>query len=268
MSSFVPFVPTINLYLAPLPLAEGYGSTPIVIMGRETEFSRVEQLKLYDCTGAAVNSFYLDFSQISYPEGIPAGYEGVPEGYDEYARFTLLPKLTSAKSPYVVEASWEMDNEIVVRVRARLQVVLPYAVAVGSWGRILASPDAGATWNMKDLVYASFNDVIWTGFEYVAVAVNGAVMRWIKGQEPVYLYPCGDTLNSVAYGDGLLVAVGGNGAIVTSRDFKHWTVKRVGGSELRAVAWNDYEYVAVGKTGPSFHRRMAQAGAQSPERPA
>ena len=80
------------------------------------------------------------------------------------------------------------------------------------------------------------------------MAVNGAVMRWINGQEPVYLYPCGDTLNSVAYGDGLPVAVGGNGAIVTG-DFKHWTVKRVGGSELRAVAWNDYEYVAVGENG-------------------
>ena len=250
LSSFVPFVPSINLYLAPLPLAEGYVSTPIIIMGRSTEFSKVDQLKLFDCNGAAVNSFYLDFSPISYPDGIPAGYEGVPEGYDEYARFTLLPKLTSAKSPYVVEASWEMDNEIVVRVRARLQVVLPYAVAVGSWGRILASPDAGATWNQKDYGQATFfRDVIWTGFEYVAVAMNGTVMRWTNGREPAYLYPCFDDLNGVAYGDGLLVAVGSNGTIVTTRDFKKWNVNRVGHRELRAVAWNNEEYVAVGASG-------------------
>ena len=31
--------------------------------------------------------------------------------------------------------------------------------------RILASPDAGATWNQKDYGQATFRDVIWTGFE-------------------------------------------------------------------------------------------------------
>ena len=60
----------------------------------------------------------------------------------------------------------------------------------------------------------------------------------------------GNPLGGVAYGNGLFVAVGWNGAILTSPDGVNWTAWTSGtSSELKGVAHGNSLFVAVGKSG-------------------
>jgi prepilin-type N-terminal cleavage/methylation domain-containing protein len=92
LSGFVPFVPSINLYLAPLPLVEGYDPTPIVVMGQNTDFelakTQNEKVTFYDSGGTDTGHTY-GFDIITLSSGVPTGYDQMPEDYDQYAKFTL-----------------------------------------------------------------------------------------------------------------------------------------------------------------------------------
>ena len=59
--------------------------------------------------------------------------------------------------------------------------------------------------------------------------------------------PQGNTLNGVTYGNGIFVAVGGDGTIITSSDGKTWTSRSSGTSEwLNGVTYGNGIFVAVG----------------------
>jgi hypothetical protein len=52
--------------------------------------------------------------------------------------------------------------------------------------------------------------------------------------------PQGNTLNGVTYGNGIFVAVGGDGTIITSSDGKTWTSRSSGTSEwLNGVTYGN-----------------------------
>jgi hypothetical protein len=60
----------------------------------------------------------------------------------------------------------------------------------------------------------------------------------------------GNPLGGVAYGNGLFVAVGWNGAILTSPDGVTWTQRTSGtGNGLNGVAYGNGRFVAVGRGG-------------------
>jgi hypothetical protein len=62
--------------------------------------------------------------------------------------------------------------------------------------------------------------------------------------------PQGNTLNAVAYGNNLFVAVGGNGTIITSPDGFAWTIRSSGTiNDLYAITYNNNTFVAVGQAG-------------------
>jgi hypothetical protein len=60
----------------------------------------------------------------------------------------------------------------------------------------------------------------------------------------------GKDLNAVAYGNGLFVAVGYGGTILTSPDGAGWTARTSGTSNaLLGVAYGNGKFVAVGQYG-------------------
>jgi len=95
------------------------------------------------------------------------------------------------------------------------------------------------------------------------VAVGDSIMTSTNGLDWTYVVPATrQTLNSITYGAGLFVAVGGAyvslhqaglhySAIVTSTDGYHWTnvVERNLGFNLAAVTYGSNQFVAVGTGG-------------------
>jgi hypothetical protein len=55
----------------------------------------------------------------------------------------------------------------------------------------------------------------------------------------------------VTYGNGLFVAVGEDGAILTSPDGVSWTRRTSGGNLLYGVTYGNGTFVAVGEAAPS-----------------
>ncbi|MDY6826369.1 MAG: prepilin-type N-terminal cleavage/methylation domain-containing protein [Bacillota bacterium] len=253
LSGFVPFVPSINLHLQPLPLVEGYNPTDIVVMGRDTDFQAAydqgEYFVIADSGGTPVTG------HTNYPvttvthSTASAIYEDLPEYYDEYAMFELQEGLTNSGSIYIVGLKWVIENDIEITVRSRLQVVLPYAVAVGEGQGIWISPDASAIWKNRSQIPGTgkISDIIWTGFEFVAVTTSGRVALWRNEGEPVVTESSG-TLNSVAYSGANYVVVGDNGVILYSANGGQWSASTAGTANLKAVAYGD-KYVAVGSGG-------------------
>jgi len=258
LSGFVPYVPAINLYLAPLPLAEGYNPIPIIIMGRSTEFALAqdqgEQFKLYNKNGVEVSGHSYSFEIINPPSGVPTGYDGLPANYDEYAKFTLAEGLTNSNSIYRVVLKWTIEGGIEVTVRSRLQIVLPYAVAVGAGQRVWVSPDSRNIWKYKlytGLGLGSLRDIIWTGFEFIGITSTGRIVVWREGEQVVTTGPTFSALNSACYGGGNYILAGQGGDIYKSSNATNWSKVNTGGSDLWAVRWDDLinSYVAVGNGG-------------------
>lgn len=258
LSGFVPYIPSIDLYLSPLPLVEGYDDIEIIIMGKgtipgkDTDFNEVDNVTIYDTYGFKVQEPAINV--IEEETDIPAGYaaEDIPEGYDQYAWFTLKEGLTNSRGPYMVAVKWLFEDGIEINVEARLQVVLPYAAAVGSGQTLMISPDYKEIW--KDKIHQAMglgelNDIIWTGFEFVAVT-NNRIVVWKDRQEP-FRAAQADKLKSVAYGAGRLVAVGDSGLVATSTDRTQWLFTYIDDKniDLKAVSWNGNEFVAVGSNG-------------------
>ncbi|MFC3803947.1 S-layer homology domain-containing protein [Cohnella sp. GCM10012308] len=63
--------------------------------------------------------------------------------------------------------------------------------------------------------------------------------------------PTGNELNNVAYGNGIYVAVGANGAILTSTDGTNWTSRTSGApiTSLNDVVYGNGKFVVVGNSG-------------------
>jgi hypothetical protein len=95
--------------------------------------------------------------------------------------------------------------------------------AVGWNGAIVTSPD-GVDWTDRsiDLTFLAFNDVTWSGTEFVAVGEEGEIATSSDGANWRIVLSGADLTNVVWTGDEF-VAMGGFGKIVTSVDGSSWS---------------------------------------------
>jgi autotransporter-associated beta strand protein len=134
------------------------------------------------------------------------------------------------------------------------------AVAVGTHGTLMTSPD-GITWTRRTLpVVTNLNAVTWTGEEWVVVGDNGLVMTSVNtlNWELRSLNTGADIYDVVWTHVSKLIAVGENGSLyvsipdyATDRTKLAWTLMNTGTAEtLRAVASNAASgFLAVGDNG-------------------
>ncbi len=268
LSTFLPYVPAIKL--SDTWLKEGYvhdGNLgyPIVAMGIDTELNDDDSVYIYkwvDYEAGNTPLLSLDFDLLNEAPG------NLSPHYDEYARFYLpegLNGLTNAKSHYIVEFKWLKDN-VEVKVRARLNIMLPAAIVVGE-NEIIVSPDASDNWNKRNNNEIAgnlnvINDVIWFFYRYIAVNSDGQALLWDDKIEPKIVEMGLGTIsfNGLTAGNVKVVAVGNNGMVAVSTDEgETWEEKPViiednGDSieldtDLNAVEWNGNGFVAVGESG-------------------
>ena len=120
-----------------------------------------------------------------------------------------------------------------------MSLLLTAATAQTTWSKIATTGFNGV---LCGLTYGN-NQFVGVSAKIYKSADNGAT--W---QE----YASGTTkaLNSIAYGNGLFVAVGDTGTILTSPDGITWTQRTSGTRRcFRNVAYGNSLYVAVGDTG-------------------
>ena len=79
---------------------------------------------------------------------------------------------------------------------------------------------------------------------HLTMVPRGPLDLWLKRESGIML-----DLYGIAYGQGLFVAAGDSGAILTSMDGVTWTDRSVGGARIHAVAFLNGLFVAVGKSG-------------------
>jgi hypothetical protein len=109
---------------------------------------------------------------------------------------------------------------------------------------------AGTTWTLRNLDNPLYAVTYGNGL-FVAVGDRGAILTSPDGVNWTrQTSGTSDWLKGVAYGNGLFVAVGGRGAILTSPDGVTWTAQTSGtGNSLSGVAYGDGTFVAVGVGG-------------------
>ena len=124
-------------------------------------------------------------------------------------------------------------------------------VAVGDFGRIVASPD-GANWSAPESgTFNSLFGVTYGGGRFVAAGEFGEILTSPDGLSWTTRFAeTFNTLKSVAYGDGIYVAVGDNAQIVRSTDGVAWEDVASGSRyELFAVCHGNGRFVAGGEGG-------------------
>ncbi len=135
-------------------------------------------------------------------------------------------------------------------------------IAVGEDGRIIGSPDA-LTWTVRvSATSNSLRRIAWLNNLYLAVGDAGASVVSTNGidwtSHAVSLPGFGATLEGVAHGNGLFIAVGGydddqlfaHCVIVTSPDAVVWTVQTPDfHKKLRNIQFVDNQFVAIGNDG-------------------
>lgn len=143
-----------------------------------------------------------------------------------------------------------------------------HVVAVGGFGVILRSTDASAWENVSPPGFINnikFNDVVWTGSEFVAAGQDYDFDLDTPGREGViYTSPTGQTwtrayetdiadtkLNGIAYdGSSILVAVGESATILRRSGAGAWTSIANGFAntdQLENIAFGDGYFVIVGR---------------------
>jgi hypothetical protein len=110
--------------------------------------------------------------------------------------------------------------------------------------------EAGTTWTLRNLGNDLFGVTYGNGL-FVAVGGDGAILTSPDGVTwTARTSVTSYSLYSVTYGDGLFVAVGRNGAILTSPDGVNWTQQTSGTSDgLSNVTYGNGMFVAVGGYG-------------------
>ena len=139
-----------------------------------------------------------------------------------------------------------------------------YFVAVGASGTIIYSTD-GTVWNTSSTtVLLSLTSIVWASALniFVATSNSGSIIisseanTWttiVSGNPPAppavqsgYTNTI-ESLNSVAYYDGLIVAVGNSGTIITSTDGINWVVQDTPTSyNLKTVSWATTDSPSIG----------------------
>jgi len=93
-------------------------------------------------------------------------------------------------------------------------------------------------------LFVTFGALISTPFMKTTVASEDIEWFWVNP------YPQGNDLNAIAYGNGLFVAVGSDGVIITSSNGESWEIQDSGTSQsLFDVIWCGNQFVSVGKGG-------------------
>lgn len=132
-------------------------------------------------------------------------------------------------------------------------------IAVGALGAIYSSPD-GIDWTKRLLeTDIDIQDITWNGVQYVAVGFNyinspKVLLTSSDGETWVEHSPGIDDwlyLYSVTWGNGIFVAVGDNGLIISSPDGINWTKQDYAGYNnfLKHIIWTGSHFVAVGSEG-------------------
>lgn len=250
LSGYVPFIP--SLQLDPSLFTEGYQESTVEAIVKDAPPGALED----------ANDKYLTIYDVQNFEVSKPIYTVCSNGNNyECAEFTLQKGLTNSKSPYLATLALDLqdgNDTIEIFLQARLQVVLPYAVAVGSGQTIFISPDAREIWNDRPhnaMGTGTFNDITWTGFEFIAISSSNRIISWSDRKEPFEVYNSSSSLNSVDSGSGRIVVVGDGGYVNTSGKVDQWdsgfTVSEANGNTLWSVGWSDTmgEFVAVGSEG-------------------
>lgn len=125
-------------------------------------------------------------------------------------------------------------------------------VAMGSYGNIYTSDNAGTSWIYRTLGSTkTLRDVAWNGSLFVAVGAEGAIQTSTDGES--WTLQSSNTLNGlnkVAYLNGRFITVGQNGTILTSADGTTWTEQNSGTStELLDIDFGGGIYVTGGTGG-------------------
>lgn len=259
LSGFIPYIPSISA--DPSFLIEGYSEVPI-------------EVELHDppSQDALENlaSDYIVIYEHSGPKIDEVPYTICNNNDKQCLEFYFPEGLPNSRSPYMITLTLhvydeELEEEIEIFLETRLQIALPYAVAVGGGQSIFMSPNIGDIWKSKPHSTLTsgtgmFNDIIWTEQEYVAVSNTGRVIHWINRQDPqrAFEFTADKRLNSIASdADGKLVAVGNDGYMIYSNNVEKWhaedgtTIDKAGNNNLMSVSWNDYsgKFVLVGDSG-------------------
>jgi len=254
LSSFIPYVPTIEL--RPDRLIEGYADElELDVLGRETKLEEDHDITLLDSNGNVKENYTSPLSLDPEPD---------EPGYDQVGSFELDEGLPNHGSPYVVQMEWEIEEGIDITVQSKFKVGLPYAVVVGEDQSILVTTNLtpeenDVNWKIKPgfqpAELGTIEDIVWTGFEYVAVTSSGRALVIQNREEPVTTtINEADSLKSIDYGDLTLITVGESGLIYTSRDGLEWNHSPLEvdvDSDLYTVSWDSDEdrVVAGGEDG-------------------
>jgi len=120
--------------------------------------------------------------------------------------------------------------------------------AVGDAGRILVSAD-GQAWNDQCLGPDADLYAIVQGPDSLVAVGDGAILNSEDGTNWTQINST-RKLHGLTYGNGLFVAVGKKGLILTSGDGLNWTTRSISATGyLEHVVWATNRFVAVGEAG-------------------
>jgi hypothetical protein len=125
-------------------------------------------------------------------------------------------------------------------------------VAVGEAGTILSSTD-GIGWTPQTSnVPQSLRGVAASSTAFVAVGGDSGALIFTSsdGANWIFSYPTGGSLRAVAWGNNEFVAVGATGTILTSSNGGTWTTQASGTTDrIDGVVWTGAKFVALTATG-------------------
>jgi hypothetical protein len=129
-------------------------------------------------------------------------------------------------------------------------------VGVGEANMLIASSADAVTWTNRDtigtehlygLTFADghFVAVGYGALQPIYIISSTDGIHWSSPQS----YPTRETLFAVAYGNGLYVAVGDQGTILTSSDLATWTLRSSGTTKrLRAITYTGTRFLVGGES--------------------
>ena len=123
-------------------------------------------------------------------------------------------------------------------------------VIVGLHGTILTSTDGSSWTNISSKLTAKLTTSVWAEDRFVSVGEPAATAAFKNDTLRIISNEQSEFLTSMVYHSGNHVAVGLNGAIITSGDAINWTRRNSGTqADLKSICWGNNQFVAVGDSG-------------------
>lgn len=205
-----------------------------------------------------------DGTDWTYEADNGAGLSGIAYGAGRFVAVGPAGNILTASSVAIGDIPWTSADAGVSQDLNAVAFCYVQFVAVGAGGIILTSSDGGqaGSWTVADPGtngdVANLYGVTYGDGEYVAVGLggsssqNGTILASPDGQNwsIVVSNAPDNTLRSVAYGNGLFVAVGDNGWTEISRDGLSWIGESSATTNnLESIVCIDGTFVAVGNNG-------------------